>query len=98
MGPSPYRAPIIALILGILPSFIFIGTKASTTVNGVVTSASSINILGLILAGIGAVMMVSYLLRGPQNRTPATMVLAVVALAVCAAQIANAVGVIDLNY
>src|SRR5688572_24411482 len=98
MGGSPYRSPVIALILGIIPSFLFFGFSNSATVNGVVISSSRINILGLILGGIGLALAIRFILRPPQNRDNGSMLVAILAAAVCVAQLLNSIGVIDLNY
>ena len=98
MGGSPYRSLVTALILGIIPSFLFFGVRNSASVNGVVTSSSRINILGLILGGIGLGLAIRFILRPPPNRDNGAMLVAILAAAVCVAQLLNSIGLIDLNF
>src|SRR5688572_1906599 len=98
MDGSPYRSPVTALILAIIPLFLFLRISDPTTANGVVTAPSRINILGLILGGIGLVMAIRFLLWPPPNRDNFAMLIAIAAAAFCVAQLLSSIGVIDLNY
>lgn len=93
------RPPLIGLVLGILPLWLFVGTSESYSVNGQLVSQSRFNLLGLVLAGIGLAMVVRLLWNdGPwaERWLPRT-VLAAIAVMVCLAQLAYSVGLLDLS-
>lgn len=83
---------ITALILGIIPFFVFVGTTSSTTINGV-TDSSTLNILGLVLGIIGLVIALRTMFR-PVG--PVAVVVAVLAAVVCVAAILNSIGYISI--
>ncbi|CEJ12764.1 hypothetical protein BN1110_03067 [bacterium YEK0313] len=90
------RAPAIALLLGILPFWLFFGFHQKATVNGRVVQDSGLNILGLALA-IAGIIMVFKMLRDdgsyghPPRWLPRT-VLAVLAGLVCLFQAGQSLG------
>lgn len=90
------RRPVVALILGLLPFWLFLGTSQQTTVNGRVVQDTSFNILGLILAIAGLVMAVKMLFKdgayGEPQRWWLRSVLAVLAAALCIFQIGQTSG------
>jgi hypothetical protein len=88
------RQPAIALLLGVLPFWLFVGASSSTTINGQVVQQSHFNVLGLVLAGIGLAMAVRLLwgdFQAKQNWLPRTG-LAILAALVCLAQLGYSVG------
>lgn len=83
--------PFFALILGIVPFFLFIGTTSITTSNGEIIAESRLNFGGILLALIGAGLAWSVLSErrpGPAGRKP----LAVLAALICALQLVSASG------
>ncbi|WP_283180062.1 hypothetical protein [Gemmobacter sp. 24YEA27] len=83
--------PFFALILGIVPFFLFIGTTSMTTSNGEIIAESRLNFGGILLAPIGAGLAWSVLSErrpGPAGRKP----LAVLAALICALQLVSASG------
>ncbi len=95
------RRPLIALILGVLPFWVFMGSVQQTTVNGKLVQDSSFNILGLILAVAGLVMAVKMLRKDGsydeyERWLPRTL-LTVVAALVCLFQIGQSAGLYHVN-
>lgn len=98
-SPSPWRRlrrPLIALILGLLPFWVFLGSVQQTTVNGRLVQDSSFNILGILLAVIGLVMAIKMLRKdgsyGEYERWLPRTLLTVAAALVCLFQIGQAAG------
>ncbi|MGQ4274430.1 hypothetical protein [Terrihabitans sp. B22-R8] len=87
--------PLVALILGIVPFFLFVGSTNVVTVNGVRVRDDSFNVLGLVLAGIGLVITIKALLPKNGGRDAVRQGLAALALAICAFQIAVSGGVVS---
>ncbi len=90
------RQPLIAMLLGILPLWLFVGMSQTTTVNGQVVQDSSLNLLGVILA-IAGLVMVFKMLRddrsyGRQPRWWPRTILAILAGLVCALQVVQSLG------
>ena len=90
------KAPAMALLLGILPFWLFFGFHQRATVNGRVVQDSGLNILGLVLA-IAGIVMVFRMLRddGSYGRPPRWLprtVLAVLAGLVCLFQAGQSLG------
>ena len=90
------RSPAIALVLGVAPFWLFFGFHQRATVNGRVVQDSGLNILGLILA-IAGIVMVFRMLRDdgsyghPPRWLPRT-VLGLVAGLVCLFQVGQTLG------
>ena len=93
---SRLSAPAIALLLGILPFWLFFGFHQRATVNGRVVQDSGLNILGLVFA-VAGIVMVFRMLRDdgsyghPPRWLPRT-VLAVLAGLVCLFQAGQSLG------
>ena len=90
------RRPLVAILLGILPFWLFIGMSQTTTIDGEVVQDSSLNVLGVILA-IAGLIMASKMLRddGSYNHPPRwwpRTLLAILAGLICAAQIVQSLG------
>lgn len=86
------RYPLIALMLGLLPFWLFVGTSQTKTYNGTLIESSRFNVLGCVFGLIGLVMAVKVIFkRGPsdQYRWPATAVSAL-AVIVCLVQLGDA--------
>ncbi|SPT37666.1 Uncharacterised protein [Achromobacter denitrificans] len=95
------RRPLFALLLGMLPFWLFLGTTQQASVNGIKVQDSSFNILGLILAIAGLVMAVKMLKNdgsyGEPSRWWARSVLCVVAALLCVFQIGQSAGLYNVN-
>ncbi|RDE07674.1 hypothetical protein [Pelagibacterium lacus] len=50
---SRFKTPLIAILLGVLPYFIFVGSSQTITVNGAVVRDEQFNLLGIVLAVVG---------------------------------------------
>jgi hypothetical protein len=91
--------PLIALVLGILPIWLFMGFGSRTVVNGRVVQDDQFNVLGLVLALIGISMAIR-VLRGEGvqrlNWWPRRL-LAVLALLVCVGQVGLSAGLYRLD-
>lgn len=85
------RRPLLAIVLGLLPFVVFVGTSNTARVNGELVRDEQLNILGLLLAAAGLWMAVASLRAGSQ---PATLrrVAAVAAILVCSVQLAASAG------
>lgn len=87
---SPLRGlktPIIALALGLLPFFLFVGSSQTVTVNGTVVRDEQFNFLGAILAFAGLVLAGrTFLSRG--HEALASKAVAGLAALVCLVQLA----------
>ncbi len=89
------RRALTALILGLVPFWVFVGSSNTLKVNGEIVGESHFNVLGLILGIAGIAAAISALReRGSWLRT----VLCAVALLVCAAQIAWSVELITRKH
>lgn len=86
------KVPLVALILGIIPFFLFIGSQQTTTVNGELIVDSRLNFGGIVLSLIGLGLVIGFLRprsdrHNTQRSMPITLkLLAVVASLVCIAQ------------
>lgn len=87
------KKSIVAIVLGIIPLWVFIGSTSSTTVNGQVVSSSYFNILGIVLGLVALGMGLSTLFKG--TSAPLGRVLAAVAVIVGALQVLISIGVIS---
>ena len=102
--PSPWRRlrrPLIALILGVLPFWVFLGSVQQTSVNGKLVQDSSFNTLGILLAVIGLVMAAKMLRKdgsyGEYERWLPRTALTGVAALVCLFQIGQSAGLYHVN-
>ncbi len=95
------RRPIFALILGMLPFWLFMGTTQQASVNGMVVQDTRFNILGLILAIAGLVMAAKMLKNDGSYGEPARgwprTVLCVAAGLLCIFQIGQSAGLYNVN-
>ena len=95
------RRPLFALLLAMLPFWLFLGTTQQASVNGIKVQDSSFNILGLILAIAGLVMAVKMLKNdgsyGEPSRWWARSVLCVVAALLSVFQIGQSAGLYNVN-
>ena len=85
------KLPLVALALGVVPFFLFLGISQTLTVNGAVVHDDQLNIGGLVLAGVGF-MLALRSVRPVRQRARAT--LAVLAAVVCAVQLSVSAGVV----
>lgn len=92
---SRFRTPLIILILGLLPFWLFIGSSNTLTINGEVVRDSRFNLAGLVMGVIGAGMAWSAL-RDRLNRDRLRLVLIAIAGMVCLLQIAHSVELIRI--
>lgn len=86
---SRFMKPLIALLLGGLPFFLFIGSTSTTVVNGELVAESRFNLGGVILALIGIGLAWS-VLRERGERLGARKALAGLAALVCVVQLVSA--------
>ncbi|CAB3722800.1 hypothetical protein LMG1873_04073 [Achromobacter piechaudii] len=95
------RRPLAAMLLGLLPFWLFMGSTQQTLVNGKLVQDSSFNILGLILAIAGLVMAAKMLKKdgsyGEPPRWWARTVLCVAAVLLCVFQIGQSAGLYYFN-
>lgn len=95
------RRPLFALLLGMLPFWLFLGTTQQASVNGIKVQDSSFNILGLVLAIAGLVMAVKMLKNdgsyGEPSRWWARSVLCIAAALLCVFQIGQSAGLYNVN-
>lgn len=90
---SGLKTPIIALALGLVPFFLFVGSSQIVTVNGAVVRDEHFNFLGAILALAGLVLAGRTLLaRG--HGTLASKAVAGLAVLVCLVQLAASFGLV----
>lgn len=93
------RKPAVALVLAILPIWLFTGAYSSTTIDGQVVQESHLNLLGLVLSGTGLGMALEVLWgdwRANQNWLPRSA-LAVVAALACIAQFAYSLDLYNVS-
>jgi len=81
------RTGLIALALGILPFFLFLGTSQTVTVNGAVVRDEQFNILGVVLAIVGIGLSLRIFLSPVRRTLPNTLVTGL-AVSVCLLQLA----------
>lgn len=90
------RAPLIAILLGVLPFWLFVGMSQTTTVNGKVVQDSSLNVLGVIMAIAGLVVVFKMLRDDGSFGQPARWwprtILAILAGLLCAFQVVQSLG------
>lgn len=83
-----FLKPLIALILGLLPFFLFIGSTSTVVVNGETVSDSRFNLGGIVLALIGIALAVA-VIREKGAGQMARKLLAALAVLVCVLQLAS---------
>jgi hypothetical protein len=100
---SDYRArlgrPLLVLLLGIAPFWVFAGSTSQTTLDGQLAGEEAFNILGLAMALIGlsqAVRMLREDWMRPPRWLPRTVLLVVAAL-VCAFQLGHSGGLYSVR-
>ncbi|WIY52160.1 hypothetical protein O9Z70_11880 [Devosia sp. YIM 151766] len=88
-----FKTPLIAVLLGILPFFVFLGCSQTVTVNGATVRDEQINLVGMVLAvaGLGLAFTV---LRPSAPRDSARKILAAVAGVLCLLQLAASLDLI----
>ncbi|WP_395678705.1 hypothetical protein [Inquilinus sp.] len=95
------RAPLIAILLGLLPFWLFVGMSQTTKINGEVVQDSSLNVLGIVLAVIGIVIAFKMLRDdgsfGQPPRWWARTVLAIVAILLGLFQGVYSLGLVRLS-
>ena len=93
------KTPVYALILGILPIWLFAGFGNRLVVNGQLVQDDRFNVLGIILAIIGLTMAFRMLRddRGSQYRWGPRTALGIIAALVCIAQIGLSAGLYRLD-
>lgn len=90
---SQLRTPLIAILLGALPFFIFLGTSQTVTINGVTVRDDQFNLLGIILAVIG-LWLAFTVLRPSAPKDVTRKILAVIAVLLCLLQLAASIGLV----
>lgn len=85
------RAPLVALLLGLVPFMVFVGASNTVRVNGKVVQDDQFNILGLVLAAIGLVLALRFMVA-TTPRSRAGIVVSALAMAACTAQIGASLG------
>lgn len=93
---SRFYTPLIALLLGVLPFFLFLGATNTTTLNGEVIADDRFNLLGLVMAIVGLVL-VYRVLRPSAPNDGARKGLAAVAGLICAVQLANSADLVRIE-
>jgi hypothetical protein len=88
-----FKAPVLALLLGLVPFLAFIGTSSTVTINGEVVRNEQFNLLGLTCALIG-LGIVFTILRPSAPRDLPRKLLAGLAGAVCLLQLAASLSLI----
>ncbi|WP_343312672.1 hypothetical protein AAIB41_07415 [Brucella sp. BE17] len=63
------KKPILAIILAIIPFFVFLGSQKTVQINGALTTDSRFNILGVILGVIAIGMAISVLRSSSSDNT-----------------------------
>ncbi|NPD15726.1 hypothetical protein HOY34_10985 [Xinfangfangia sp. D13-10-4-6] len=91
-----YLKPAIALILGILPAWVFIGTSNRLVVNGDVVSESHFNLGGIVLALIGIGLAIG-VIKARTHGALGPKLLAGIAAVVCALQILHSSEVLRIQ-
>lgn len=89
------RKPLFALVLAILPFFLFFGSQSTVEVNGAVVSDTRFNILGIVLGAFAVGMALSVLRQSDAGR--GVKVLGAVALLAGALQLAAASGMVRVD-
>lgn len=90
---SRFKTPLIAILLGVLPFFVFLGSSQTVTINGDVVRDDQFNLFGVVLAVIG-LWLAFTVLRPSAPRDMARKALAVVAMLLCLVQLAASFGLI----
>lgn len=85
------RRPLLAIILGLLPFVLFLGTSSTVRVNGQLVRDDQLNILGLVLAAAGLWMAIASL-RPSSPPAMLRRLAAVAAILVCGVQLAASAG------
>lgn len=88
---SRFKTPLIAIVLGVVPFFIFLGSSQTMTVNGVTVRDEQFNLLGIALAIIGLWLALT-VLRPSAPRDFPRKILAAVAVLLCLLQLATSFG------
>lgn len=87
--------PLVGLILGILPFYLFVGSTRVVVINGERVRDESFNVLGLVLAGIGLAIALRAVLPGNGGRDVLRQGFAALAVVLCVLQIAVSGGVLS---
>lgn len=90
---SRFKTPLIAILLGVLPYFIFLGSSQTVTINGTMVRDEQFNLLGIVLAVIG-LWLAFTVLRPSAPKDAARKALAGIAALLCLVQFAASVGLI----
>ncbi|WP_343315444.1 hypothetical protein AAIB41_11565 [Brucella sp. BE17] len=93
---SRFTQPLIALALGIIPFFLFLGTTEMVRVNGEIVSDNRFNLGGLIMAVIG-IFIAFGVLRPSAPKDIARKLVAAIAALTCLVQLANSLDVIRIE-
>lgn len=93
---SRFSKPLIALALAIIPFFVFLGTTDMVTVNGEVVSDNRFNLVGLVMA-IAGLVIVWGIVKPSAPKDAARKSVAVLAGLLCCVQIANAIDAIRID-
>lgn len=81
------KTPIVALALGVVPFFLFVGSSQSVTINGTVVRDEQFNLLGALLALVGLGLAVRTLLSR-DHKALVSKAVAGLAVLVCLVQLA----------
>lgn len=85
--------PVVAIVLAVLPFWVFGGSSSSTTVNGEVVSEQSVNLLGVVLA-VAAIVIGVKRVRGEGGNVAVRRTLSVVAIVIGVVQLPLCVGLL----
>jgi hypothetical protein len=95
---SRFKTPLIAILLAVLPYFIFLGSSQTVAVNGVTIRDDQFNLLGVVLAIVG-LWLVFAVLRPSAPSDRARKIVAIIAGLLCALQLVASLGVVrPLNW
>lgn len=95
------RRPLVAILLGVLPFWLFVGMSQTTKINGEVVQDSSLNVLGVITAVAGLVVVFKMLRDDGSFGQPARWwprtVLTILAGLLCAFQVVQSLGLYRID-
>ena len=88
---TPFRIPAFALLLGLLPFWVFVGAGETKVYNGETIELSHFNLMGFVLAVVGLLMALQWIFRREPDapRPLLAVVLSIAAVVVCLVQAAE---------
>lgn len=96
---TSFRIPAIALLLGLLPFWVFVGAGETRVYNGETIELSRFNLMGFVLAVVGLLMALQWIFRRDPDapRPVLAVVLSIAAVLVCLVQAAETSEIFTLN-